>query len=98
MENYGEVEVFKISEELSYLQSSVTYIKVVDDSFVDGYRDEEWCKTFADEIIKRGIRVRLRGQIRADITDNIFGISKTSWIYSFACGIEMDLKQLKKNE
>lgn len=79
-----------IVEELSYLQSKgVTYIKVVDDSFVDGYRDEEWCKTFADEIIKRGIRVRLRGQIRADkVTDNILKYLKQAGFYSFACGIE----------
>ena len=33
--------------EMLYRQG-VTYIKMVDDSFVDGIRDEKWCKQFAD--------------------------------------------------
>ena len=57
--------------EMLYKQG-VKYIKMVDDSFVDGIRDEKWCKDFADEIAKRNIKVKLRGQIRADkITDSI---------------------------
>ena len=64
-------------------------IKAVDDSFIDGTRDEKWCKEFADEIKKRNINVRLRGQIRADkITDNILKDLKRAGFFSFACGIE----------
>ena len=74
--------------EMLYRQG-VTYIKMVDDSFVDGIRDEKWCKQFADEIQKRKIKVKLRGQIRADkVTDSILKELKRAGFFSFACGIE----------
>ena len=74
-------------------KSGVVYIKVVDDSFVDGTRDEKWCEEFADEIDKRGIKVRLRGQIRADkITDSVLKNLKRAGFFSFACGIENGLQ------
>ena len=67
----------------------ITYIKMVDDSFIDGTRDEKWTRDFADEIKKRGIKVKLRGQIRADkVTDNILYDLKRAGFFSFACGIE----------
>lgn len=70
-------------------KNGITYIKMVDDSFVDGTRDEKWCKDFADEIERRNIKVRLRGQIRADkITDSILYDLKRAGFFSFACGIE----------
>ena len=70
-------------------KNGVTHIKMVDDSFVDGIRDEMWCKEFADEIEKRGIKVKLRGQIRADkVTDLILKDLKRAGFFSFACGIE----------
>lgn len=74
-------------EELS--KQGVEYIKMVDDSFVDGIRDEKWCKDFADEIERRNIKVKLRGQIRADkVTDSILKDLKRAGFFSFACGIE----------
>lgn len=74
-------------EELS--KKGVRYIKMVDDSFVDGNRDEEWCKEFADEIERRNLKVKLRGQIRADkVTDSILYDLKRAGFFSFACGIE----------
>lgn len=74
--------------ELLYKQG-VEYIKMVDDSFVDGSRDEKWCRDLADEIEKRGIKVKLRGQIRADkVTDSILKDLKRAGFFSFACGIE----------
>lgn len=70
-------------------KKGIVYIKMVDDSFIDGTRDEKWCKDFADEIEKRNIKVRLRGQIRADkITDSILYNLKRAGFFSFACGIE----------
>lgn len=79
-----------IVDEIEMLyKSGVTNIKVVDDSFVDGIRDEKWCKEFADEIERRNIKVRLRGQIRADkISDSILKDLKRAGFFSFACGIE----------
>lgn len=74
-------------EELS--KRGVKYIKMVDDSFIDGNRDEKWCKDFADEIERRNIKVKLRGQIRADkVTDSILYNLKRAGFFSFACGIE----------
>ena len=67
----------------------ITYIKMVDDSFIDGTRDEKWANDFANEIEKRDIKVKLRGQIRADkVTDNILYDLKRAGFFSFACGIE----------
>lgn len=74
--------------ELLYNQG-VKYIKMVDDSFIDGNRDEKWCKEFADEIERRNIKVKLRGQIRADkVTDSVLYNLKRAGFFSFACGIE----------
>lgn len=74
-------------EELS--KKGVKYIKMVDDSFIDGNRDEKWCEDFANEIEKRNIKVKLRGQIRADkVTDSILYNLKKAGFFSFACGIE----------
>ena len=74
--------------EMLYKQG-VEYIKIVDDSFIDGIRDEKWCQDFANEIERRNIRVKLRGQIRADkITDSILYNLKRAGFFSFACGIE----------
>lgn len=79
-----------IVDEIELLYNNgATHIKMVDDSFVDGTRDEKWCCEFADEIEKRNIKVKLRGQIRADkVTDSILKDLKRAGFFSFACGIE----------
>ena len=74
--------------EMLYKQG-ITHIKIVDDSFIDGTRDEKWCEEFANEIEQRQIKVNLRGQIRADkVTDSILKNLKRAGFFSFACGIE----------
>ena len=79
-----------IVDEIEMLsKEGVKYIKMVDDSFVDGIRDEKWCQEFADEIERRGIKVKLRGQIRADkVTNLVLYHLKRAGFFSFACGIE----------
>lgn len=79
-----------IVDEIELLYNNgITHIKMVDDSFVDGTRDEKWCCELADEIEKRNIKVKLRGQIRADkVTDSILKDLKRAGFFSFACGIE----------
>ena len=79
-----------IVDEIEVLyKQGVKYIKMVDDSFIDGIRDEKWCEDFANEIEKRNIKVKLRGQIRADkITDSILYNLRRAGFFSFACGIE----------
>ncbi len=67
----------------------VKYIKFVDDSFIDGTRNEEWCKEFCEKIKEKNIHIYMRGQIRADkVTDKIMYYLKESGFFSFACGIE----------
>lgn len=74
--------------EILYKQG-ITHIKIVDDSFIDGTRDEKWCEEFANEMEQRQIKVNLRGQIRADkVTDSILKNLKRAGFFSFACGIE----------
>lgn len=74
--------------ELLY-KKGIKHIKMVDDSFIDGSRDEKWCIEFADEIERRNIKVKLRGQIRADkVTDEVLKNLKRAGFFSFACGIE----------
>ena len=82
--------ITNIVDEIEMLyKQGVKYIKMVDDSFVDGIRDEKWCEDFANEIERRNIKVKLRGQIRADkITDSILYNLKRAGFFSFACGIE----------
>ena len=82
--------IINIVDEIEMLyKQGVKYIKIVDDSFVDGIRDEKWCEEFANEIEKRNIKVKLRGQIRADkVTDSILYNLKRAGFFSFACGIE----------
>lgn len=79
-----------IVDEIEQLYNqNVKYIKMVDDSFIDGCRDEKWCEQFANEIERRNIKVKLRGQIRADkVSDEILYHLKRAGFYSFACGIE----------
>ena len=79
-----------IVDEMEMLyKKGVTHIKMVDDSFVDGNRDEIWCKQFADEIENRHIKLKLRGQIRADkVSEAILKELKRAGFFSFACGIE----------
>lgn len=78
-----------VDEIESLYNNGIDFIKVVDDSFIDGERDENWCKDFANEIKKRNIKVHLRGQIRADkINETIISYLSKAGFFSFSCGIE----------
>ena len=82
--------VDSIVDELEQLQNMrVKYIKVIDDSFLEAERDEEWVKEFRDKIKERGIKVSLRGSLKADqVEDKKIGYLKDAGFHSFACGIE----------
>lgn len=79
-----------IVDELEQLQNmGVKYIKVIDDSFLEEERDEEWTKKFRDIIKERGITVSLRGSLKADqVEDRKMEYLKDAGFHSFACGIE----------
>lgn len=67
----------------------VRNVKFVDDSFIDGNRDEKWAKAFYEEIKLRNIKMIFRGSIRADlVTDELIKYLKMAGFTSFACGIE----------
>lgn len=82
--------VSNIVNELELLQNmGIKYIKVIDDSFLENERDEEWAKEFRDKIIEKGIKVSLRGSLKADqVEDKKIEYLKEAGFHSFACGIE----------
>ena len=82
--------VNNIVDELEFLSDKgVSYIKVVDDSFIDGDRNEMWCNEFRNEIQKRQIKLKMKGQIRADkISETAIECLREAGFYSFSCGIE----------
>ena len=82
--------VDSIVDELEQLQNmGVKYIKVIDDSFLETERDEEWLKEFRDKIQQRRIKVSLRGSLKADqVEDKKIQYLKEAGFHSFACGIE----------
>ena len=82
--------VNNIVDELEFLyRKGVRLVKIIDDSFLEEGRDEEWCRNFRDEIVKRGIKLKLRGSVVAEnVTKEKVLLLKESGFYSFACGIE----------
>lgn len=82
--------IINIVDELELLyKNGVRLVKIIDDSFLEEGRDEAWCRSFRDEIIKRGIKLKLRGSIIAEhVTKERILLLKESGFYSFACGIE----------
>lgn len=77
-------------DELDLLnKEGAKYFKVIDDSFIEPPRDEAWCKSLADEIESRGLKIRLRSSIRADrVTDGVIRELKRAGFFAFSCGIE----------
>lgn len=82
--------VDSIVDELEQLQNmGVKYIKVIDDSFLEHERDEQWAKEFSEKIKTRGIEVSLRGSLKSDqVEDGKIKYLKEAGFHSFACGIE----------
>ena len=82
--------VDSIVDELEQLQNmGVKYIKVIDDSFLEHERDEQWAKEFCEKVKARGIDVSLRGSLKADqVEEEKIKYLKEAGFHSFACGIE----------
>lgn len=71
-----------------YVQG-ITHFKIVDDSFIEPPRDEEWCNNFADEIVNRGLNIKLRITLRADrVTEGIIESLTRAGCNLYACGVE----------
>lgn len=82
--------ISNIIDEIEQLYNrNVRYIKIVDDSFIEGERDEKWCAKFADELIRRGINVRFRITMRVSkITDEIVRQLYRAGCDSLVIGVE----------
>ena len=79
-----------IISEMKYLKTlGVEHIKIIDDSFVDGPRDTEWCQEFAHQMKQNNLSFYLRGSIRADkVNDETLRALKQAGFFSFSCGVE----------
>lgn len=78
-----------VDEMESLYKMGARYLKVIDDSFIEPPRDEDWCERLADEIERRSLKVKLRGSIRADrVSDRIIKHLKRAGFFSYSCGIE----------
>ncbi len=79
-----------IISEMKHLKTlGVEHIKVIDDSFIDGPRDAQWCQEFAQQMEQNNLSFYLRGSIRADkVNDEILSSLKQAGFFSFSCGIE----------
>lgn len=79
-----------IISEMKHLKTlGVEHIKIIDDSFVDGNRDIQWCQEFAQQMEQNDLSFYLRGSIRADkVNDEILSTLKQAGFFSFSCGIE----------
>ena len=82
--------MLNIVDEMEYLYSlGVRHLKFIDDSFIEPPRDREWCKAFADEVIRRGLRFKIRIALRADrVDEDIICELSRAGCSSAAIGIE----------
>jgi len=87
---YRQRTIENFLDEIEALNAKgVDFFKVIDDSFIELPRDEEWCREFSNEIRRRGLRVRFRGSITAEhVTENNIAYLKEAGFFSFACGVE----------
>jgi hypothetical protein len=70
-------------------QQGVRHVKVIDDSLIEPPRDAAWCAELADELTRLGVRVWMRGSIRADrATAEALTELRRAGFWSFSCGIE----------
>ncbi|WP_338949789.1 radical SAM protein [Fusobacterium nucleatum] len=77
----GEIEIL--------FNKGVRSIKIVDDSFIEEPRNENWCKEFADKLLQKNIKMSFRASIKANkVNDKIIYELKRAGFISFSCGIE----------
>jgi len=67
-ERWRQRYIKNIVDEIEYLYQKfgARSFKFVDDSFLEPPRDEKWSYDFANEILKRNLRIKFRTQIRSD--------------------------------
>ncbi len=87
---YRSRNIISIVDEMERLvEQGAVFLKFVDDSFVDGKRDTQWCREFAQEIKKRGLDIRYRVMMRANaVNAEILEALCQSGLVSIQLGIE----------
>lgn len=83
--------VENIVEEIRFLYErfGVRHFKFVDDSFIEPPRDEDWAKHFRDELLRFGLRIKFRTQVRADrLNPEIVSVLREAGWFSTSVGIE----------
>jgi len=76
--------------ELKILQAQgAVIVKLIDDSFIENERDNQWCEDFADALEEEGLNLQFRASIRADKVnmENMKHLRRAGF-FSFSCGIE----------
>lgn len=83
--------ISNIIDEMEDMQKrfGTTHFKVVDDSFIEPPRDEDWAKDFAEAVKMAGLNIRFRTQVRADrLTDSIVeSLTSCGW-FATNVGVE----------
>jgi anaerobic magnesium-protoporphyrin IX monomethyl ester cyclase len=70
-ERWRQKPIERIVEEFSDLERrGARVVKVIDDSFIEPPRDLAWVQQLADAIERAGVRLLLRGSVRADRVDD----------------------------
>jgi radical SAM superfamily enzyme YgiQ (UPF0313 family) len=95
--------ISNLLDEIRYLyeEHGVRHFKFVDDSFLEPPRDGGWASNFRDLILKLGLKIRFRTQVRADrLTSEVArSLKEAGWI-STSVGIENGstsaLKRMRK--
>lgn len=89
---WREMSIKNIVNILEYLYlKGARVFKFVDDSFLEGSRDDEWCKQFFEAICRSQIidSILFRISIRADqVTDKRIKFLAESGLFAVSCGIE----------
>lgn len=78
-----------VSELKTLADAGISHIKVIDDSFIEPPRAAAWATELADRVEDAGLRMVLRGSIRADRVDEelVAELSRAGFV-SFSCGVE----------
>ncbi len=90
-ERWRQRSVENVLDEIEdlYHRYGVRHFKFVDDSFIEGERDARWARRFRDGLKLRGLGIRFRTQVRADVlTEEIVApLAEAGW-FSSSVGIE----------
>ncbi len=90
-ERWRQRSVENVMDEIEelYHHHGVRHFKFIDDSFIEGERDAAWARQFRDSLRSRGLDIRFRTQVRADVLtpEIVAPLAEAGW-FSTSIGIE----------